>query len=336
MHGWTGKLLRVNLSDETIKEEKIDEDVLRNYLGGRGLGVKLYYDSVSPDIEPLSASNPLIFTVGPLTGIAPMSGRHAAVSRSPLTGTILDSNSGGEWGKELKYAGYDALVIEGRAEKPVILKINDDDVQIEHTGLWGAEVPEITAKLEKYGSVATIGPAGERGVLYAAIMNDLTHALGRGGLGAVMGSKALKAIVVHGTKKPRVADVEKYKEAMKEMVRLLDASPPINKGLRVFGTAMLYDIVNYLDVMPTNNFKDVHFEDGEKLSGDYIVSHYSLRHEGCWGCPIKCKKWDGKRNIELPEYETIWAFGPNLENGDYEKIVSANHRCNALGMDTIS
>ncbi len=336
MHGWTGKLLRVNLGEMSIREERIPEELLRDYLGGRGLGVKLYYDSVEPDIEPLSEENPLIFTTGPLTGIAPMSGRHAAVSKSPLTGTILDSNSGGEWGKELKYAGYDALVVEGRAEQPVILKIDDDDVQIERTELWGAEVPEVTAKLEKYGSVATIGPAGEKRVLYAAIMNDMTHALGRGGLGAVMASKLLKAIVVHGTKKPEVADVQRYKEAMKEMVRLLDASPPINKGLRVFGTAMLYDIVNYLDVMPTDNFRDVHFEGGAKLSGDYIVEHYPLRHEGCWGCPIKCKKWDAKRNIELPEYETIWAFGPNLGNGDYEKIVDANRRCNALGMDTIS
>ncbi len=336
MFGWTGKVLSVNLSDGSVKENAIPPKILKDYIGGRGLGVRLYYDSVNPEIDPFSEENPLIFTTGPLTGIAPMSGRHAAVSKSPLTGTILDSNSGGNWGKEMKYAGYDALVIEGRAEKPVIIKIDDNEVQVESTNLWGEDVERTTRELQKFGSVAAIGPAGEKKVLYAAIMNDGTHALGRGGLGAIMGSKNLKAIVIHGTKKPTVADVERYKEAMKEMVRLLEASPPINKGLRVFGTAMLYDIVNYLNVMPTDNFNRVHYDGGEQLSGDYIINNHDIRSEGCWGCPIKCKKWDAKRNIELPEYETIWAFGPNIENGDYEKIVNANHECNLLGMDTIT
>ncbi len=336
MHGWNGNMLIVNLGDVSVKEKRISDDILQNYLGGRGLGVKLYYDFVSPDIDPFSEGNPLVFTVGPLTGTAPMSGRHSVVSKSPLTGTILDSNSGGYWGKELKYAGYDALIIEGKAEKPVILKIKDSDVQIELTDLWGENVDVVTNKLEKDGSVATIGKAGEKGVLYASIMNDLTHTAGRGGLGAIMGSKNLKAIVVRGSKKPKVANVKKYKDAMMDMVKLLEASPPINKGLRVFGTAMLYDIVNYLDVMPTNNFNSSHFEGGEKLSGDYIVKHYEIRHEGCWGCPIRCKKSDKKRKIELPEYETIWAFGPNIENGDYEKIIDANIKCNRNGMDTIT
>ena len=336
MHGWTGKMLYVNLSSGEVKELKIKEKILRDYLGGRGFGVKLYFDMVDPRGDPFSEENPLIFTVGPLTGTAPMSGRHSVVSKSPLTGTILDSNSGGFWGKELKYAGYDALIVKGKADRPVILKIKDSDIQIESTDLWGKNVDVVTGKLEKEGSVATIGKAGEKGVLYAAIMNDLTHAAGRGGLGAIMGAKNLKAIVVKGSQKPSVGDVEKYKDAMMDMVKLLEASPPINKGLRVFGTAMLYDIVNYLDLMPTNNFNDVHFEGGDNLSGDYIVSHYEIRHEGCWGCPIKCKKWDAKRNIELPEYETIWAFGPNLENGDYEKIIDANIKCNRNGMDTIT
>ncbi len=337
MHGWTGKLLRIDLQDESVKVEDIPEEILLDYLGGRGLGVKLYYDSVSPEIEPLSEENPLIFAVGPLTGIAPMSGRHAAVSKSPLTGTILDSNSGGEWGKEMKYAGFDAIIVQGKAERPKYIVIRDDEISFESAEhLWGRDVEYVTGKLEGLGSVAAIGPAGEKGVLYAAIMNDLTHALGRGGLGAVMGAKNLKAIVVRGSRKPKVANVEKYKEAMMDMVKLLEASPPVNKGLKVFGTSMLYDIVNYLDVMPTNNFNDVHFDGGEKLSGDYIITHYNIRHEGCWGCPVKCKKKDAKRDIELPEYETIWAFGPNIENGDYEKVVEANLKCNRNGMDTIS
>ena len=336
MYGWTGKLLRVDLHNEDFKIENIPDELLHDYIGGRGLGVKLYCDMVSADIAPFSDENPLVFTVGPLTGTAPMSGRHTVVSKSPLTSTIFDSNSGGFWGKELKYAGYDALVVYGKSEYPVILKIKDENVSIEKTSLWGKNVDTVTQKLNGEGSVATIGHAGERQVLYASIMNDLTHAAGRGGLGAIMGAKNLKAIVVKGTKKQNIADVGKYKEAMMEMVRLLDASPPINKGLRIFGTAMLYDIVNYLDVMPTDNFNRVHYDGGDKLSGDYIVAHYDIRHEGCWGCPIKCKKQDKNRGIELPEYETIWAFGPNIENGDYEKIVQANIRCNRNGMDTIT
>ncbi len=337
MFGWTGKILRVNLSNGEIKEEKIPENILKDYVGGRGLGVKLYYDLVEPSIEPLSPENPLIFTVGPLTGLAPMSGRHSVVSKSPLTGTIFDSNSGGFWGKELHYAGYDALIVQSAAERPVYIRIENSYAEIKDaSSLWGLNVDEVTSKLEGMGSVACIGRAGEKGVLYANIMNDLTHTAGRGGLGAIMGSKNLKAIVVRGTQKPEIADLEAYKVALKEMVRLLEASPPVNKGLRVFGTSMLYDIVNYLEVMPTNNYEKSHFQGGSQLSGDYIIEHYSIESHGCWGCPINCKKRDKKRGIELPEYETIWAFGPNMENGDYERIVSANIKCNRYGMDTIT
>ncbi len=337
MHAWTGKMLTIDLRDEKIEIKEIPSKILKDYIGGRGLGVKLYYDMVSPDIDPFSPDNPLIFTVGPLTGLAPMSGRHSVVSKSPLTGTIFDSNSGGNWGKELHYAGYDALVVKGRADEPVYLRIEDNKVSIEPAGeLWGKNVNYTTTKLEKHGSVACIGTAGEKGVLYAGIMNDRTHTAGRGGMGAIMGKKNLKAIVVRGSRKPDVADKEAYKVAMKDMVKLLEASPPVNKGLRVFGTAMLYDIVNYLDVMPTNNFNDVHFDGGEKLSGDYILEHYEVGSRGCWGCPINCKKFDKKNGRELPEYETIWAFGPNLENGDYERIVEANIKCNDYGFDTIT
>jgi aldehyde:ferredoxin oxidoreductase len=337
MYGWSGRALEINLETKDVKEFQLDEKILRDYIGGRGLGVKLYYDSVEPSIDPFTPENPLIFTVGPLTGVAPMSGRHSVVSKSPLTGTILDSNSGGFWGKELHYAGYDALIVHGKAEKPVYLIVKDEEVQFEDaSSLWGLDVEATTNKLKEYGSVACIGPAGEKGVLYAGIMNDLTHTAGRGGLGAIMGKKNLKAIVVKGSKKPKVWNVDKTKEAMMDMVKLLEASPPINKGLRVFGTAMLYDIVNYLDVMPTNNFNDVHYDGGKKLSGDYILEHYNIESHGCWGCPINCKKRDKDRGIELPEYETIWAFGPNLENGDYERVVSANIKCNRLGMDTIT
>ncbi len=336
MHGWSGRGIMVDLKNGEIKIFHIDKNVLKNYIGGRGLGVKLYYDMANPEIDPFDEDNPLIFTVGPLTGVAPMSGRHSVVSKSPLTGTIFDSNSGGEWGKELHYAGYDALVVKGRAEKHVYIEINDDEIGIKNAkNLWGLDVGKCTKKLENKGSVACIGPAGEKGVLYAGIMNDLTHTAGRGGMGAIMGSKNLKAVVIKGSKKPRVANIEKYKEAMKEMVRLLEASPPLNKGLKIFGTSMLYDIVNYLEVMPTNNFNDIHFQGGN-LSGDYILENYEISSHGCWGCPINCKKRDKKRDIELPEYETIWAFGPNIGNGDYKKIVEANVKCNRLGMDTIT
>ncbi len=336
MHAWTSRMLVVDLSSGKIEKRSIEHEILKNYVGGRGLGVKIYTEMAGPEIEPFDESNPLVFTVGPLTGLAPMSGRHSVVSKSPLTGTILDSNSGGFWGKELHYAGYDALVVKGRAERPVYIRIRDDEISIEDAShLWGKNVEECTKNLESMGSVACIGKAGERGVLYAGIMNDYTHTAGRGGLGAIMGSKNLKAIIVKGSKKPSVADLEAFKIAMKEMVRLLEASPPVNKGLRVFGTAMLYDIVNYLDVMPTDNFNEVHF-DAPELSGDSIIKNHDVGSRGCWGCPINCKKFDRKSGVELPEYETIWAFGPNLENGNYERIVTANKKCNDYGMDTIT
>ncbi len=327
----------VDLSDERITVKKIDDQILQDYVGGRGLGVKIYFDLITPNIDPFSPENVLVFAVGPLTGVAPMSGRHVVVSKSPLTDTIFDSNAGGFWGKELHYAGFDALVIKGEADEPRYLRISDGEIALEDaTSLWGLNVDEVTGKLQKYGSVACIGRAGEKGVLYANIMNDLTHTAGRGGLGAIMGKKKLKGIVVQGTQKPEIADLEAYKVALKEMVRLLEASPPVNKGLRVFGTSMLYDIVNYLEVMPTNNYQRSHFDGGSQLSGDYIIEHYSIESHGCWGCPINCKKRDKERDIELPEYETIWAFGPNLENGDYEKIVEANVKCNRYGLDTIT
>ena len=336
MFGWSGYALEIDLSDGNVKRKKIDKEILENYIGGRGLGVKIYYDLVNPDIEPMTEENLIIFAVGPLTGIAPMSGRHVVVSKSPLTKTVFDSNAGGFFGKELHYAGYDALIIKGKSNEPVVIKIKDDNIKIEKTTLWGKNVEETTRRLERYGSVSCIGRAGERKIIYANIMNDYTHTAGRGGLGAIMGSKNLKAIVVKGTKKPRIGNLEKYKEGLKEMLRLLEASPPLNKGLKVFGTSMLFDIVNYLEVMPTDNFNSSHFENGEKLSGDYILENYEIKNEGCWGCPIRCKKRDKKKNVELPEYETIWAFGPNIGNDDYEKIIEANKKCNDYGMDTIT
>ncbi len=337
MAAWTGKMAIINLADQKIRVERIPDDILKNFLGGRGLGVRLFFEFSRPEIDPLSPENPLIFTVGPLTGLAPMSGRHSVVSKSPLTGTIFDSNSGGNWGKELKYAGYDAVVVLGKASEPVFLSIEDENIDIyPANSLWGKNVRETTKLLENKGSVACIGRAGERGVMFASIMNDYTHAAGRGGLGYVMGSKNLKAIVVKGHTRPEVADKEEFKTAMYEFTRLLEASPPLNKGLRVFGTAMLFEIVNYLEVLPTDNFNRSHFEDSKELTGDAIFHSRKIKSEGCWGCPIKCKKKDAISGTELPEYETIWAFGPNIENPDYEKIVRVNRICNDYGMDTIS
>ena len=191
MHGWTGKTVIIDLTDGKIIENKSDLNELRSYIGARGLGVKLYYDLVTPDIDPLSPGNILIFTTGPLTGTqAPLSGRHAMVSKSPLTGTIFDSSSGGFFGKELKFAGLDALIIKGASDEPVYISIQDGDIEIHPANdLWGKNVRQCTDQLSKKGRVACIGRAGEQLVPMANVMNDYFHACGRGGLGASHGFK---------------------------------------------------------------------------------------------------------------------------------------------------
>ncbi|HEY9205347.1 MAG TPA: aldehyde ferredoxin oxidoreductase family protein [Candidatus Methanoperedens sp.] len=341
MHGWTGKTVTIDLTDSKIAEAKSDPVILHSFIGGRGFGVKLYCDAIEPNIDPLSPRNILIFATGPLTGTAaPMSGRHVMVSKSPLTGTIFDSSSGGFFGKELKFSGIDALIIKGAAKEPVYISIENDAIDIHKAGsLWGENVRSCTDKLSSQGRVACIGRAGERMVPIANVINDYFHACGRGGLGAVMGSKKLKAVVAKGNNKPSIADEDGFRKARDDAMRLIKAGPVASKGLSTYGTSALLSLANHMKILPAANFRKNEFSSADKVSGEFIKENYDIRSHSCYNCIIACKhviKSGALEGHEIPEYETMWAFGPDNNNNDMDAIIKANRLCNDYGIDTIS
>lgn len=348
MYGWVGHILRVNLSTGAITKSALDPILARDYIGARGLGTKMLYDEIDPAIDALSPDNKLIFAAGPMTGtFAPSAGRYDVVTKGPLTGTIAASNSGGTWGPELKFAGYDVLVVEGRADKPVYLWIHNDQVEIrDATALWGKEVPETTeevcAATLKDAKVACIGPAGENLSLIAAIMNDMQRAAGRTGVGAVMGSKNLKAIAVRGTGSVSVADRQAFAEAVTRASQMIKEHPVGGTGLRLYGTNVLVNILNSVGGLPTANFQDGHFPTADKVGGETLAANQLQRPKGCFACIISCgratkvtnPKYKGEG--EGPEYETAWGFGPDCRIDDLDAVLKANYYCNELGLDTIS
>jgi aldehyde:ferredoxin oxidoreductase len=337
MHGWTGKILKVDLSRGTVIREEIPIGILHAYLGGRGLGVRLmreYYQ-----LQPNDPEMPLIFSVGPLCGTsAPTAARLTAVSRSPLTGTIYDCSAGGRFAWRLKAAGVDALFITGCSKTLVTLRIDNDKAELlSAENLWGKNVSETVAELSCHGSVAAIGPAGENGVLFANIMMGEGNSVGRGGLGAVMGWKRLKAIVVNGTFKTSIADHKLFDTARSDVMRLFRASPVIfgELGIAEYGTPALVDLMHQRRMAPTENFKKTLFEESANYSGAAIRRDFSARKDGCYGCPIQCKK-STPHGEHLPEYETVSHFGALNAISSLSSIVKSNTLCNQLGMDTIS
>jgi len=337
MHGWTGKILRVDLTSGTTVRENIPVELLHAYLGGRGLGVRLMRDYYQ--LAPDSPDLPLIFAVGPLCGTtAPTAARLSVVSRSPLTKTIYDCSAGGRFAWRLKAAGLDALFITGQSPEPVILRINDEQVEIVPAEkLWGMTVKETVAGLDSSGSVATIGPAGENGVLFANIMMGEGNAVGRGGLGAVMGWKRLKAITVNGSSRTSIADQQLFDTARADVMRLFKASPVIfgELGIAEYGTPALVDLMHQRRMAPTENFTKTIFAESANYSGAAIRRECAARNDGCYGCPIQCKK-STPAGEHLPEYETVSHFGALNGISSLAAIVRANTLCNQLGMDTIS
>jgi aldehyde:ferredoxin oxidoreductase len=341
MNGWTGKMLRVNLSTRSVKIEEIDEEILHLYLGGRGLGAYLVYTEVPPDTDPLGRENILAFCTGAMTGIrVPTGGRSSMSTLSPLTGTVFDANSGSQFGVRLRWAGYDALVITGKADEPVWLEISEEGAEIHSADhLWGLEIPETVEKLKaKNSAVAAIGPAGENLVLFASIADEGGRSYGRGGVGAVMGSKNLKALVARGKAKPDIADKEVYEFVNYEAGKMVKASPRTSKGLPEFGTSVLVNLMNWYGVLPTNNFQKGEFEHAENISGERLKDEYLTKRGACWSCPIGCKRVTKTKNEkgEGPEYETIYSLGSSLGIADFDTVIEANYLCNRLGMDTIS
>lgn len=343
MFGWMGKIIKIDISNGKQESVEISDELRRKYLGGRGLGVKLYSDMCSADIDPFSPGNPLIFLTGPLTGLIPTAGRYQVISRSPQTGTICDASSGGVFGNQLKKTGLDGFIVTGKAEKPVYLLITDNGIEIKDAShLWGKNTHQTRDTLqEEYSvkaSIASIGPAGENQVLFAAIMNDKDRAAGRGGMGAIMGSKNLKAIVAIGNKEISVAYPEGLKELLLKVDRLIDKNPVTGKSLQLLGTSVLVNIINAHGMYPTENFQRGVFNDAEGTSGEKIAEVLLQKRSACFKCPIACGRSTKTENKEGegPEYETVWAFGAQLGINDLTKITEANYLCNELGLDTIT
>jgi len=344
MLGWAGKILDINLTDGSIETVPLDMEMARLFLGGRGLGARLLWDLVGPEVEPLSPENVLIFTTGPITASGSQTSNRFNVStKSPLTGAILHANSGGWWGMQFKRTGYDALIVRGKAERPALIEITPHGVVIKDSDhIWGKTVFETTEALgqnRNKRNVLCIGPAGENMVRISAIMNDKERALARGGAGAVMGSKNLKAIVVEGDQKVKPADKDLFKFMLYETGKLLKASPLTSQALPEFGTAVVMNVVNEIGALPTRNFQQSQFESADKISGEAITDTILVKNQACWACPITCtrisKTKSGKEG-EGPEFETAWAFGAQCAVDDLDVIAEANFLCNDLGLDTIS
>ncbi|WP_461206776.1 aldehyde ferredoxin oxidoreductase family protein [Clostridium sp. DL1XJH146] len=350
MFGWCGKLIRVNLDNGEIKTEPLNMEDAKLYLGARGLGTKIMVNEVDPKVDALGHDNKLIFLTGPLTGtLASSAGRYEVIAKAPLTGTIGASNSGGYFGPELKFAGYDGIIFEGIAEKPMYLYVKDNIIELrgaEH--LWGKTVYDTTDELLKEtdsnAKVACIGPAGEKLVLYATVMNDKHRAAGRSGLGAVMGSKNLKAVVVKGSKSINVANPKEFMEKFEDARQKLKENPVTGQGLRTYGTQILVNILNESGALPTRNWRDGGiFEFADETGGEAMNEKLQVKPKGCFACSIGCgritKIPSGKyKGImgEGPEYEAGWSLGADCGIKEIDAICVANFICNEYGMDPIT
>jgi aldehyde:ferredoxin oxidoreductase len=359
--GWTGKVLRVDLTHGKITTEPLREDWAREYVGGRGLGARYLWEEGDPQVDPLSPENKLLFVNGPLTGTnASCAARYMVVTKGPLTGAITTSNSGGHWGPELKCAGYDMIIIEGRAASPSYLWIYNDQVEIRGAQhLWGKGVWETEETLRAECGVpdaiiASIGQAGENLVRYAAIMNDLHRAAGRSGVGAVMGSKNLKAIAVRGTGGVRLADPKAFMKASWEMKAKLKDSAVTAEGLPTYGTESLVNVINEHGALPTRNHQETVFEKAEEISGETLTETRLVANKACFACTIACGRITvlpgeaadkfrlstSPRNWNIagegPEYESAWAMGADCGIGDLDPIIKAGWLCNDYGMDPIT
>lgn len=355
MYGYIGKVLKVDLNSGRMRTEGLDPRLIEDYIGGRGIGIRLLYDLLPAGADPLSPQNPLIFATGPCTGtIAPFSSFFNVTTKGPLAGACLAAHSGGHFGPELKLAGLDVLVVTGRSEKPVYLSIDGGKTELrDASDLWGLDTYETTERLQERhpeARVAVIGPAGENLVRYAAIMNDRSRAAARGGTGAVMGSKRLKAIVVKGNPAGggvKVANPEQLTQL------LLEANSTVKQRAATFmrvGTPMVIDIADHTGILPTRNFQVGSFEGASLINADSLESRHKSRNKACFSCGMGCSNINrlhvcgsapSDEDVddfegEGPEYETIFAFGANCGNADLPSIIRLNDRCNRLGLDTIS
>lgn len=342
-------LLRVNLSSKTISKEDIPEDYLRDYLGGCGLAARYLYDEIPAKTGIFDENNKLFFSIGPLNGGSfPTSGRYNVSCLSPLTGIWLDSASSGKFGYYLRKAGYMAIVIEGKSDRPVYLYINNDIVELRDAAdLWGKTISPTISLIQKRcsdqkGSVVAIGPAGEKLIKMASIINDGGRAAGRGGAGALMGSKMLKAIFVTGNKKVPLADENTWKQLVKDFTNKI-GEHPISQAMKAYGTSVAMVGVSQNGDAPTKNFQLGTWDGYMKISGPAMAQTILQKHPvGCHACPTQCARYvkveDGpyKMEGEGPEYETVGSFGSLILNDNLESIAYINSLCNEYGVDTIT
>ncbi|MBB1161590.1 aldehyde ferredoxin oxidoreductase family protein [Aquariibacter albus] len=362
---WAGKILRVNLSTGAISREPLKMEWAKAYLGSRGLASKYLISEIDPKVDPLSPENKLIWATGPLTGtMASTGGRYTVVTKGPLTGAIACSNSGGYWGAEFKFAGWDMVIFEGKSAKPVYLSIEDDHVELRDAAhLWGKSVWETEEIIKKQHQdplvrVSSIGLAGENGVLYAAVVNDLHRAAGRSGVGAVMGSKNLKAIAVRGTQGVgNIRDPKGFMKATFEKKKILADNAVTGQGLPTYGTQVLMNVINEIGASPTRNHRDVQFEGAKDISAEAMATPRAsdgkaqlVTNQACFGCTIACGRiskidqthfsvqnkpqyWGATGGLE---YEAAWALGNANGVSDLEALQYCNTLCNEQGMDPIS
>lgn len=362
---WTGKILRVNLTTGTCKAEPLDMKLAREFVGQRGLATKYFVDEVDPKIDPLAPDNKIIWATGPLTGtMASTGGRYSVITKGALTGAIACSNSGGYFGAELKFAGWDMIIFEGKSATPIYLNINNDKVELlDAAWLWGKSVWETEPALKTRHQdplirVSSIGRAGETGCLYAGVVNDLHRAAGRSGVGTVMGSKNLKAIAVRGTKGVgNIRDPKAFMAATVAAKKVLHDNAVTGQGLPTYGTQVLMNVINEMGALPTRNHQDVQFDGAKDISGEAM--HQPRKTDGkanlvtkqaCFGCTIACGRvskidethfsvenkpqyWGASGGLE---YEAAWALGAANGVDDLEALTYANFLCNEQGFDPIS
>ncbi len=353
-----GKLARVDLSTGRVEYGRVSDEDARLYVGARGLGAKYVYDN-GPDVEPFSPENILAFVVGPLTGTyMKMSGRWACCTKSPLTGTVVDSHMGGWSGSRFRWSGFDALIVRGQSDVPVYLYLADGQVEIrEATDLWGSSTSQtIRTLLERHGegakkpdlSVIAIGQAGEQLSRLAAWMDENTRSFGRGGTGAIGGFKRLKAIVIRGNDKNRIGpnDRAAWESANKAALNAIrdenNTTSPRKGGLSVYGTNVLMNVINQLGALPTRNSQRCESEHAEAMGGENIKDNYVVKDPTCHACPVACKKEVEIKEgpyaplrMESVEYESAWSLGANCDNGDPESMIKMIDQANEYGFDAI-
>ncbi len=361
---WAKRILRVNLTEGTCKAEPLNMDWAMDYLGQRGLATKYFVEEVDPKVDPLSPENKLIMTTGPLTGTgASTAARYSVVTKGPLTNCIACSNSGGYFGAELKNAGWDMIIFEGKADKPVYLVIDDDEAELHDASeIWGTSVWHTDDWIkekhqEPQFQIAAIGVPGENGVLFSAVVNNKHRAAGRSGVGTVMGSKNLKAVAVRGTKGITVNDPEAFEKAVNDAKAVIAGNAVTHEALPTYGTQVLTNIINELGALPTRNAQDVQFEKANDISGEAMHEPRRtdgkpnlVRNAGCFGCTIACGRisqidpthFSVKDKPQYHhasggvEYENAWALGADTGVGDLEALTYCNYRCNEHALDPIT